>query len=222
MAGIVAASEPSLASLAPNGPSGSTDSTMMHSTSGDSVAEGDLYSSMPGFMSRPSFHTISSCNAWPMPIHTEPITWPSTDTGFRARPQSCAAQTLWTFTSPVSSSTLTSATWAEYEYAGDGPTPAPLNAPPRASLGGAYDPVPLSAPVKSMAETTASSKLIWSLGPSSLRFCCSDPLSVCPSTRPETSFTLPPDASAFSSRLPPTPFAAGSAAPSFQIGRAHV
>src|SRR5215475_10613107 len=137
MAGMVAARDPSLASLAPNGPSGSTLSTMMHSTSGDSTADGDLYSSMPGFISRPSFHTISSCNAWPSPIHTEPITWPSTDTGFSARPQSCAAQTLWTFTSPVSSSTVTSATCAEYEYAGDGPTPAPLNCPPRASFGGA-------------------------------------------------------------------------------------
>ena len=42
---------------------GSTDSTIMASTSGDSVAEGDLYSSMPGFISRPSFHTISSCIA---------------------------------------------------------------------------------------------------------------------------------------------------------------
>src|SRR5690348_16442860 len=178
IAGIVAASEPSLASFAPKGPSGSTDSTMMHSTSGDSTAEGDLYSSMPGFISNPSFHTISSCSAWPKPIHTEPITWPSTETGFNARPQSCAAQTLWTVTSPVSLSTLTSATCAEYEYAGEGPTPAPLKDPPRASFGGAYDPVPVSAPVKSMAETTASSKLMWSLGPSSFLFCCSDPRSV--------------------------------------------
>src|SRR5947209_12672997 len=137
MAGIVAASEPSLASLAPKGPSGSTLSTMMVSTSGDSAEDGDLYSSRPGFISRPSFQTISSWSAWPMPIQTEPITCPSTDTGLSARPQSCAAQTLWTVTSPVSSSTLTSATWAEYEYAGEGPTPAPLNAPPRASCGGA-------------------------------------------------------------------------------------
>src|SRR5215469_7452387 len=145
IAGMVAASEPSLASFAPNGPSGSTDSTIMHSTSGDSVAEGDLYSSMPGFISRPSFQTISSCIAWPRPIHTEPITWPSTETGFSARPQSCAAQTLWTLTSPVSSSTLTSATCAEYEYAGDGPTPPPLCLPPRASTGGWYDHVPANA-----------------------------------------------------------------------------
>src|SRR5215472_4746762 len=137
MAGMVAASDPSLHSLAPNGPSGSTLSTMKHSISGDSADDGERYSSMPGFISRPSFQTISSCNAWPSPIHTEPITWPSTETGFSARPQSCAAHTLWTFTSPVSSSTVTSATCAEYEYAGDGPTPAPLNAPPRASLGGA-------------------------------------------------------------------------------------
>src|SRR5260370_6804806 len=133
---MVAASEPSLASLAPNGPSGSTLSTIMHSTSGDSTAEGDLYSSIPGFMSKPSFHTISSCSACPMPIHTEPITCPSTETGFRARPQSCAAQTLWTVTSPVSRSTLTSATSAEYESAVEDPTPAPLKAPPQPSLGG--------------------------------------------------------------------------------------
>ena len=106
-----------------------------------------------------------------MPIQTEPMTCPSTETGFNARPQSCAAQTLCTVTSPVSSSTLTSATCAEYEYAGEGPTPAPLCFPPRASRGGAYEPVPVSAPWKSMAATTASSKLMESFGPSSLRFC---------------------------------------------------
>src|SRR5579871_2794840 len=156
---MVAASDPSLHSLAPNGPSGSMLSTMMGSTSGDSIDDGLRYSSKPGFMSMPSFHTISSVSAWPMPIQTEPMIWPSTETGFRARPQSCAAQTLWTVTSPVSSSTLTSATWAEYEYAGEGPTPAPLNLPPRASAGGAYDPVPVSAPLTSIAATTASSKL---------------------------------------------------------------
>src|SRR6185437_16601861 len=137
MAGIVAASDPSLHSLAPNGPSGSMLSTMMGSTSGDSIDDGLRYSSNPGFISMPSFQTISSVSAWPMPIHTEPMIWPSTDTGFSARPQSWAAHTLWTVTSPVSSSTLTSATCAEYEYAGEGPTPAPLNDPPRASFGGA-------------------------------------------------------------------------------------
>ena len=82
------------------------------------------YPSSPGFISMPSFQTISSVSAWPMPIHTEPMIWPSTETGFNARPQSCAAHTLWTVTSPVSSSTLTSATCARYaEYAGDGPPP---------------------------------------------------------------------------------------------------
>src|SRR5579872_1701234 len=98
-------------------------------TSGDSTADGDLYSSRPGFINRPSFQTISSCSACPSPIHTDPITWPSTETGFKARPQSCAAQILWTVTSPVSSSTLTSATCAEYEYAGEGPAPPPLCLP---------------------------------------------------------------------------------------------
>src|SRR5437868_2042331 len=109
---MVAASEPSLASLAPKGPSGSTLSTIMLSTSGDSTDDGERYESNPGLMSKPSFQIISSCSAWPRPIQTEPITWPSTDTGFNARPQSCAAQTLCTVTWPVSSSTLTSATCA--------------------------------------------------------------------------------------------------------------
>src|SRR6266571_6565938 len=137
IAGMVAASEPSPASLAPKGPSGSMLSTIKHSTSGDSTDDGERYSKRPGFMINPSFQIISSVSACPTPIHTEPITWPSTATGLSARPQSCAAQILWTVTSPVSSSTLTSATCAEYEYAGDGPTPAPLCLPPRASGGGA-------------------------------------------------------------------------------------
>src|SRR6476646_2717776 len=137
IAGMVAAKDPSLHSFAPKGPSGSILSTMIGSTGGDSIEEGLRYSSRPGFISIPSFQTISSVSVWPMPIQTEPMIWPSTETGLSARPQSWAAQTLWTVTSPVSSSTVTSATWAEYEYAGDGPTPAPLNVPPRASFGGA-------------------------------------------------------------------------------------
>src|SRR5271157_3762222 len=79
---------------------------------------------------------------------------------------------------------LTSATCAEYEYAGDGPTPPPLCLPPRASTGGAYDPVPVSAPWKSIAETTASSKLMCSLGPSSFRVCKTEPRKIWPSTCP--------------------------------------
>src|ERR1051326_2094212 len=67
MAGMVAASEPSLHSLAPKGPSGSMLSTMKGSISGDSTDDGLRYSSRPGFMSRPSFQTISSCSAWPSP-----------------------------------------------------------------------------------------------------------------------------------------------------------
>src|ERR1017187_2834652 len=171
---MVAASDPSLHSLAPNGPSGSMLSTMMGSTSGDSTDDGLRYSSRPAFISMPSFQIISSVSGCPMPIHTDPIICPSTATGFSARPQSWAAQTLCTVTSPVSSSTLTSATCAEYEYAGDGPTPAPLCLPPRASSGGAYDPVPVSPPWKSMAATTASSKLMWSLDPSSVRVCSTE------------------------------------------------
>src|SRR3989441_16107 len=99
---MVAASDPSLHSFAPNGPSGSMLSTMIGSTSGDSTDDGLRYSSMPGFISMPSFQTISSVRACPMPIQTEPMIWPSTETGFSARPQSCAAQTLCTVTSPVS------------------------------------------------------------------------------------------------------------------------
>src|ERR1700751_4379378 len=143
---MVAASDPSLPSFAPNGPSGSTLSTIIGSTSGDSTDDGLRYSSNPGFISMPSFQIISSVSACPIPIQPEPMICPSTETGFKARPQSCAAQTLCTVTSPVSSSTVTSATWAEYEYAGDGPTPPPLCLPPRASGGGAYEPVPVSAP----------------------------------------------------------------------------
>src|SRR3954470_18794613 len=165
---MAAASDPSLASLAPNGPSGSTDSTMMHSISGDSTTLADRYSSNPGFISSPSFQTISSCNACPNPIHTDPMTWPSTLTGFSARPQSCAAQTFCTVTTPVSSSTMTSATCAEYEYAGEGPTPPPLCFPPRASCGGEYEPVPVNARCSESAATTASSNVNQSFGPSSL------------------------------------------------------
>jgi len=72
-AGIVAASDPSLHSFAPNGPSGSMLSTMMGSTSGDSTDDGLRYSSNPGFISMPSFQIISSVSACPMPIQTEPI-----------------------------------------------------------------------------------------------------------------------------------------------------
>src|SRR6266481_3651597 len=96
---IVAASDPSLHSLAPKGPSGSMLSTMMGSDLGDSTDDGLRYSSKPGFISKPSFQIISSVSAWPMPIQTEPMIWPSTETGLSARPQSCAAQTLWTVAS---------------------------------------------------------------------------------------------------------------------------
>ena len=51
---------------------------------------------------------------------------PFTAKGFSALPQSCAAQTLSTLVCPVSTSTLTSATYAEKEYAGANPAAAPL------------------------------------------------------------------------------------------------
>src|SRR5262249_49471636 len=46
--------------------------------------------------------------AWPMPIHTEPCTWPSTVRRLSALPQSCATHTLSLAATPASSSTLTS------------------------------------------------------------------------------------------------------------------
>ena len=62
------------------------------------------------------------------------MTWPRASTGLSARPMSCAIQILGTVIQPVCSSTSTSTTQAEKEYAGDGPTPAALNLP--GGLGG--------------------------------------------------------------------------------------
>src|SRR5258706_461169 len=45
--------------------------------------------------------------AWPMPIHTEPCTWPSTVRRLRPVPLSSAAPPLSPFTTPESSPTLT-------------------------------------------------------------------------------------------------------------------
>ena len=45
------------------------------------------------------------------------------------RPMSCAIQIFGTVIQPVAGSTSASTTQAVYEYAGEGPTPAPLKRP---------------------------------------------------------------------------------------------
>src|SRR6266850_6834895 len=83
-----------------------------------------------------------------------PSTCPRTSVGFSARPMSCAIQTRGTRIHPVSGSTSTSPTAAVYEYAGDGPTPPPLNC--AAGFGGVYEPVVPSVPNCASAMQTAS------------------------------------------------------------------
>src|ERR1051325_6266770 len=70
---------------------------------------------------------------------------------------SCAIQTRSTTTIPVDGSTSTSATAAEYLYAGDGPTPAPLYLP--GDRGGVYEPTVPIVPNFDSANTTASAKV---------------------------------------------------------------
>src|SRR5687767_13613383 len=67
---------------------------------------------------------------------------------------SCAIQIFGTVTQPVASSTSASTTHAVYEYAGDGPTPAPLYLP--GDFGGAYEPTAPSVPKRASAQVTAS------------------------------------------------------------------
>jgi hypothetical protein len=74
----------------------------------------------------PPRNTCSSTTASPYPMYADPSICPSTFGGLSARPQSWALVMRSTVTTPVSRSTLTSATAAWYEYAGVGPTPAPL------------------------------------------------------------------------------------------------
>ena len=74
----------------------------------------------------------------------QPMIWLFTASGFSAWPQSCAAQILSSFTTPVSGSTCSSVTYAPNEYVGESPAPAPLYAPP--SFGDWYQPLPMSAP----------------------------------------------------------------------------
>src|SRR4051812_20466984 len=70
---------------------------------------------------------------------------------------SCAIQIFGTVIQPVFGSTSASTTQAEYEYAGDGPTPAPLKRP--GARGGLYDPTAPSVPNFSSANPAASAKV---------------------------------------------------------------
>src|SRR5687767_10704256 len=70
---------------------------------------------------------------------------------------SCAIQTLGTVIQPVRGSTSASTTHAVYEYAGDGPTPAPLYRP--GERGGLYEPTDPSVPNFSSANPAASAKV---------------------------------------------------------------
>src|SRR5664279_2976150 len=114
---------------------------------------------MLGRTARPSWYCVSSDSACPIPIQTAPCTWPSTASGLIAKPQSCATQTRSTLTTPVSSSTLTSTTWAAYEKPAVEPTAAPRNLPPWVS--GGVDQVPFtnSVPVSTSAESTTWAKV---------------------------------------------------------------
>src|SRR5258705_5123492 len=70
---------------------------------------------------------------------------------------SCAIHTFGTLIQPVRGSTSASTTHAVYEYAGDGPTPAPLNLP--GERGGVYEPTAPSVPNFASASTTASANV---------------------------------------------------------------
>src|SRR5207245_7114214 len=104
---------------------------------------------------RPPRKICSSTTISPYPMYAEPSICPSTFAGLSARPQSCAVVSLSTVRVPVSTSTLTSATVAWYEYAGDGPTPAPLKVPP-IPLAGLYLHAATSVPCFDCARPAAS------------------------------------------------------------------
>src|SRR5438128_10632166 len=74
------------------------------------------------------------------------------------RPMSCAIQIFGMLIQPVAASTWASTTQAVYEYAGDGPTPAPLYFP--GARGGLYEPTEPNVPNFSSASTTASAKFM--------------------------------------------------------------
>src|SRR5580765_5555412 len=113
---------------------------------------------MFGRSASPSWYWVSSDSACPMPIQTAPCTWPSTASGLIAKPQSCATQTCSTVTAPVSSSTLTSTTCAEYENPAVEPTAAPRNLPPCVSGGVDHVPLTTRVPLSTSAASTAAAK----------------------------------------------------------------
>src|SRR6266566_1943951 len=156
-AGMTGSSGPWPASLAPNGPLGSGCSTMYVTTSHISSVVGLLYSSRLGILCttlRLPRYAISSISASPSPMYTEPSICPITVAALMARPTSCAIQILGTRTMPVAGSTSTSATQALWEYAGDGPTPAPRYFPGEG--GGVYEPTVPTVPSAASASRTAS------------------------------------------------------------------
>src|ERR1044071_8536618 len=73
------------------------------------------------------------------------------------RPMSCAIQIFGTVIQPVAGSTSASTTQAVYEYAGEGPTPAPLKRP--GARGGREDPPEPRVPTFSSARPAASAKV---------------------------------------------------------------
>src|ERR1035441_3161107 len=113
---------------------------------------------MLGRSGSPSWYCVSSDRACPIPIQTAPCTWPSTASGLIRKPQSCATQTCSTFTAPVSSSTLTSTTWAAYEKPAVEPTAAPRNLPPWVSGGVDQTPLTISVPLSASATSTTCAK----------------------------------------------------------------
>src|SRR6185503_15157004 len=134
-AGMTGSSGPCPTSLAPNGQFGSGSSTRMVSTSGMSSEVRLLYSRSEGILCTSALESLggrrrkicSSISASERPMYTLPSTCPRASTGLIVRPMSCAIQILGTLIQPVFGSAST--TQAEYEYAGDGPTPAPLKRP---------------------------------------------------------------------------------------------
>src|SRR5580765_5689407 len=136
-AGITGRSGPCPTSFAPNGQFGSGSSTSVVSTSGMSSEVRLLYSRSDGILCTSaceSFggrrrNTCSSISASESPMYTLPSTWPRASTGLIVRPMSWAIQIFGTVIQPVAGSTSASTTQAVYEYAGEGPTPAPLKRP---------------------------------------------------------------------------------------------
>ncbi len=78
-----------------------------------------------------SSKTTSSLSTSPTPITIEPSTWPWKAIGLITVPESWASVKRTILTTPVSGSTSTSHTEEPKLKAGEVPTVAPLNSPPR-------------------------------------------------------------------------------------------